>query len=201
MSSTKTLVNRNRRFANDFGAADLPIVPKLRTVVLTCGDSRVDPAHILGLELGDAVVIRNNGGRVTPEFVEEIAALAFIVTKMDRGEPAPFELVIIQHTHCGAERFANQNVQRAIKEQIGVDVSSVAITDHDQSLKDDVERLRNALEVPGHIIVSGFVYDVENGRLREVISPAALRQGSNAHLNNNPKPTTPSLTCESLANE
>ncbi len=76
MSNTTTLLERNRLFASDFAAADLPILPKLRTVVLTCGDARVDPAHILGLELGDAVVIRNNGGRVTPEVVQEIAALA-----------------------------------------------------------------------------------------------------------------------------
>ena len=83
MSSTTTLLERNRQFAGDFSAADLPILPKLRTVVLTCGDSRVDPAHILGLKLGDAAVIRNNGGRVTLEVVHEIAALAFMVAKMD----------------------------------------------------------------------------------------------------------------------
>ena len=65
MSSTTTLLHRNRQFASDFAAADLPILPKLRTVVLTCGDSRVDPEHILGLQLGDAVVIRNYGGRGT----------------------------------------------------------------------------------------------------------------------------------------
>ncbi|MBE9554394.1 MAG: carbonic anhydrase, partial [Proteobacteria bacterium] len=98
MSNTTTLLDHNRQFASDFSAADLPILPRLRTVVLTCGDSRVDPAHVLGLELGDAVVIRNNGGRVTPAVVHEIAALAFIVAKMDGGEPGPFELVIMQHT-------------------------------------------------------------------------------------------------------
>ena len=92
MTSTTTLLDRNRQFARDFAASDLPILPKLRTVVLTCGDSRVDPAHILGLELGDAVVIRNNGGRVTPEVLHEIATLAFIVGKLDGAERSPFEL-------------------------------------------------------------------------------------------------------------
>lgn len=174
MSSTTTLLDRNRQFASDFAAADLPILPKLRTVVLTCGDSRVDPAHVLGLELGDAVVIRNNGGRVTPEVVHEIAALAFIVAKMDGDEPGPFELILMQHTQCGAERFADPQIQHALKEQLGVDVSSVAIADHEQSLREDVERLRNAPEVPGYIVVSGYVYDVKNGSVREVIAPAAL---------------------------
>ena len=116
MSSTTTLLSRNRDFASDFAAGDLPFLPKLRTVVLTCGDSRVDPAHILGLELGDAVVIRNNGARVTPEVVHEIATLAFIVAKLDGAERGPFELVIVQHTQCGAERFADPDVQRALKD-------------------------------------------------------------------------------------
>ena len=174
MSNTTTLLDRNRQFASDFAAADLPILPKLRTVILTCGDSRVDPAHVLGLELGDAVVIRNNGGRVTPAVVHEIAALAFIVAKMDGGEPGPFELVIMQHTQCGAERFADPDLQRALKEHLGIDVSAEAISDHEQSLREDVERLRSAPEVPGYIVVSGLIYDVRNGSVREVIAPAAL---------------------------
>ena len=174
MSSTTTLLNRNRQFASDFSAADLPPMPKLRTMVLTCVDARVDPAHVLGLELGEAGVLRNNGGRVTPEVVHEIAALAFIVAKMDGAEPAQWELIIMQHTQCGAEGFADPDLQRALKEQVGVDVSSVAITDHEQSLREDVERLRSAPEVPGHIVVSGYIYDVQNGSVREVIAPAPL---------------------------
>lgn len=174
MSSTTTLLERNRQFADDFTSADLPILPKLRTVILTCGDARVDPAHILGLELGDAVVIRNSGGRVTPAVVEEIAALSFIVAQMEGGKPGPFELVLMQHTQCGAERFADPNLQHALKEKTGIDVSSVAIVDHELSLREDVERLRNAPEVPGYIIVSGFIYDVQHGHVREVMAPTAL---------------------------
>lgn len=174
MTSTTTLLDRNRQFAGDFSAAELPILPKLRTVLLTCVDARVDPAHVLGLELGDAVVMRNNGGRVTPEVVREIAALAFMVAKMEGDEPGSFELVIMQHTQCGAERFADPDFQRAIKQQIGVDVSAVAITDHERNLQEDVERLRNASEVPGYVVVSGYIYDVKNGHAREVIAPAAL---------------------------
>lgn len=174
MSNTAILLNRNQAFASDFSAADLPIMPKLRTVILTCVDARVDPAHVLGLELGDAVVIRNNGGRVTPAVLEEIAAIAFMASMMDGGKPVPFELVIMQHTQCGAERFADPNIQMAIKEKTGVDVSSVAITDHELSLQEDVECLRNASNVPGYIIVSGFIYDVGHGHVREVITPAPL---------------------------
>ena len=173
MSNVTTLLDRNRAFACDFAAGDLPPLPKLRTVVLTCGDARVDPAHVLGLELGDAIVIRNNGGRVTPEVVEEIAALAFLAAKME-GAARPFDVVIMHHTQCGAERFADPDLQRALKAQTGVDVAPVAITDHDESLREDVDRLRRAPAVPDHVVVSGMLYDVRAGRVREVIAPAAL---------------------------
>jgi len=209
MTSTTTLLKRNRQFASDFAAADLPILPRLRTVVLACGDSRVDPAHIFGLKLGDAAVIRNNGGRVTPAVLEEIAALSFIVAQMDAPEPGPFELIIMQHTQCGAERFADPKVQHALKEHIGVDVSSVAISDHEQSLREDVERLRNAPEVPGYIVVSGFIYDVQHGNIREIVAPAPLesaqpfpRAGSQARQSGNRSSAQiPALTCRSPAVE
>jgi carbonic anhydrase len=174
MTSTTTLINRNRQFASDFAASDLPVIPKMRTVIITCGDSRVDPAHVLGLELGEAVVIRNNGGRVTQAVVEELAAMSFMVAKMDGAEPGPFEVIIIQHTQCGAERFADPDFQKVLKEHVGVDVSATAISDHEQSLREDIERLRNAPGVPGYIVVSALIYDVQNGRVREVIAPAAL---------------------------
>lgn len=175
MSNLTTLFNRNLQFSNDFDAADLPILPKLRTVVLTCADARVDPAHIFKLDLGESVVMRNTGGRVTQEVVREIASMAFIVAKMDGAERGPFELIIMQHTHCAAERFADPNTQLALMKHVGVDVSSLAIADHETSLREDIELLRNAPEIPGYIIVSGSIYDVQNGRVREVIKPAALR--------------------------
>lgn len=174
MSSTTVFLDRNRQFASHFAAANLPGLPRLRTVVLTCADPRVDPAHILGLELGEAAVIRNNGGRVTEAVVEEIAMLAFMVAKIDGPEPRPWELVLMQHTQCVAERFADPDLQRTLREHIGVDVSSLAIPDHEQSLREDVERLRSAANVPGYIVVSGYLYDVQHGHVREVVAPAAL---------------------------
>lgn len=174
MTGTLTLLERNAQFAEQFRAADLPILPKLRTVLLTCVDARVDPAHLFELDLGDAVVIRNNGGRVTQAVIDEVAVLAFLVAKIDGDNPGPFELVLVQHTQCGAERFADPQLQQGIKQAIGVDVSAVAITDHEQSLVDDVERLRHASVLPGYIVVSGLIYDIKTGRVRQVIAPAPL---------------------------
>jgi len=174
MSSTATLIKRNQVFANQFAAADLPILPKLRTVILACGDSRVDPAHVLGLALGDSVVIRNNGGRVTQDVVNEIATLAFMVSRMDGDRPGAFELVLMQHTGCGAERFADPQFQSLIRQQLGIDVSQSAIADHEQSLRDDVERLRREQRIPRRVVVSGYLYDIQTGLVHEVIAPAAL---------------------------
>lgn len=175
MTNTPILIERNQQFASNFTEADLPIPPKLRMVIVTCGDARVDPAHILGLELGDAVVIRNNGGRITPSVLEEIATLSFMAAMMGGDKPGQFEVVIIQHTQCGAERFVDPGFQQAIKEKMGIDLSSTAISNHEQSLEDDLERLRNASQLPGYIIASGFIYDVQIGRVREVASPSPLR--------------------------
>ncbi len=175
MTSTSTLHQRNQEFSANFTAENLPILPRLRTVILACGDSRVDPAHILGLELGDAVVIRNNGARVTTEVLHEIAALAFLVAKMDGDTPGPFEVVIVQHTQCGAERFADPGLQQALKSHLGIDVSPSAITDHHLSLKEDIEKLRQAPEVPPHVIVSGHIYDVKTGKLEEAVAPRNAR--------------------------
>ena len=143
-------------------------------MILTCGDPRVDPAHVLGLELGEAVVIRNNGGRVTRAVVEEIAALAFMVAKIDGDSPGPFEIIIMQHTQCGAERFANPELQQTMLDRIGIDVAPHAIKDHEQSLLEDIERLRSAPEVPAYVVVSGLLYDVKDGTIREVVTPTAL---------------------------
>lgn len=174
MSNLTTFINRNHQFSNDFKASELPMIPKLRTVVLTCADARVDPAHVFKLDLGESVVIRNTGGRVTEEIIREVAAMAFIVARMDGAERGPFELIIMQHTQCAAERFADPNTQSALREHVGIDVSSLAISDHEESLREDIETLRNSQEIPGYIIVSGCIYDVHSGIVREVVKPAPL---------------------------
>jgi carbonic anhydrase len=174
MTNTAKTIARSTQFAKDFDAAELPILPKMHTVILACADARVDPAHVLGLSLGEVVVIRNNGARVTPSVLEEIATLAFLVAKLDGDTPRAFEVILMQHTQCGAGRFADPSFQNALKAKLGIDVSSIAITDHDQSLTEDIERLRTSSEIPNHITVSGFIYDVETGAVREVAPPIPL---------------------------
>lgn len=174
MTSTTTLLSRNQQFAKSFTSGELPILPKLRTVIIACTDARVDPAHVLGLELGDAAVIRNAGGRVTRDVIDELATLAFMVAKMDGGKPGPFQVMVLHHTQCGAERFANPEFQGALMQKFGIDVSSTAIQDHDVAIRADIDALREARELPGYVIVSAYIYDVKNGAAREVIPPSAI---------------------------
>jgi len=174
LSSTQTLLDRNRAFSNDFTAQDLPILPKLGTILLTCTDSRVDPAYFAGLELGDAGVIRNAGARVTPEVIQELAMLSFLGRQLSGSDAFQMEFVIIQDSDCGAERLANPQLQQAIQENLGIDVSATAITDHEASIREDVERLRHSAQLPKDIVVSAFIYDVHDGQLRQVIPPSPL---------------------------
>ena len=169
MNSTETLLSRNNAFAQSHNHADLPILPKLRSVILTCLDARVDPAHTLGLDLGEAVVIRNSGGRVTQEVLEELATLAFMVAKMDGDKPGPFEIIVIHHTQCGVERYANPDFQKAVCHALDIDVSSKAIIDHDQAINHDVNTLLKFEKLPSHVTVSGYLYDLSQGKLVEKI--------------------------------
>ncbi len=171
MSDLPALLQRNKEFAADFRHGDLPIRPRLSTIVLTCLDARVDPAHVLGLEPGDALVIRNAGGRVTPEVEHDIAILGFLTQRMAGGGP-PLEVMIMHHTDCGAERFADPDVRKGASAGLGLDESqleAMAIGDHSQSLRDDVARLREAGRMPDGLTVSGHLYDVRTGGISQVV--------------------------------
>jgi carbonic anhydrase len=174
VSNAEVLMNRNKVFAETFDGADLPLLPKFRTVIVTCGDARVDPAKILDLELGDSVVMRNNGGRVTQQIINEVGALSLLVAKVDGGTPGPFELILIQHTHCGAERFADPNLQAMIKAKTGIDVSEQAITNQEENLQEDIEKLRSAPVIPDYVVASAHLYDIKTGLEKEIVPPTRL---------------------------
>lgn len=179
MSEINSLYDRNHRFAVDFDHADLAIRPRFSTIILTCIDARVDPAHFLDLKLGDAVVLRNPGGRVTEAVERELAVLFAIANQVTNGQPPEFSLAIVHHSDCGLERLANLQAQQAISQRSGVDlavVESLAIADHNQSLVDDVDRLRRTDLLPDELVVSGHLYNVKSGRMNQVIAPTQLRE-------------------------
>ncbi len=176
--SFTVLLDRNRSFAEQFEAGDLPIRPRMSTILLTCVDSRVDPAHLFGLELGEALVMRNAGGRVTTAVVEDLTILGVLAANMPGPSKMKTELVILHHTDCGMCRFTNPELQRQAAERLdrSVDeIAAMAITDPAESVQSDIERLRSTPGIPDQLVVSGLVYDVKTGSINQVVPPAPLR--------------------------
>ncbi len=177
MSELTELIDRNRAFAVEYGGP-LNIVPKFSTIVLSCVDARVDPAHFLGLEPGEALVMRNAGARVTKDVELDIGILWTLGRKMAGDKNRGFELAIVQHTDCGYERLDNPELQAALSQRLGMDQSEIgqlANADHVASIREDIEKLRGSELVPNEVVVSGHVYDVGDGRMREVVPPKWLR--------------------------
>jgi len=130
---------------------------------LTCIDARIDPAKVLGLDIGDAHVIRNAGGRATDDAVRLLLISSWLLGTR--------EFLVIHHTDCGMAKFTDGAVAEIITERSGEDVSDLAFftfRDLDQSVRDDVDRIRSLSEIPADATISGHVYDVRTGTLREV---------------------------------
>jgi carbonic anhydrase len=168
-----TVLTRNRAFATARGHEGASLFPNLGLLVVTCLDARVDPAHILGVGLGDALVMRNNGGRVTPQVIDDLAYVSQLA-EAARPDGPLFEVAVIQHTQCGAARLADDAFRRQYAERIGADEAGLreyAIADPVETVASDVERLRSAGAISSRIMFSGHVYDVATG-LVETVTPA-----------------------------
>ncbi|MDT8911421.1 carbonic anhydrase [Amycolatopsis sp. PS_44_ISF1] len=168
------VLDRNRAFAATDARTEvpaLPFLPRQELYLITCLDCRVDPAQVLGIGLGDALVQRNIGGRVTPSVLGDIAYAAYLV-----GAKAPegpwFEVAVIHHTDCGSGLLADEPIRRGYAELMGVDertLADVAVLDPAKTVAADVERVRRAPHIPDRVQVSGHVYDVETGLVTTVV--------------------------------
>ncbi len=173
-------LERNRAFAAAEGHQGAVVFPKLRLFVVTCLDPRVDPAHFLGLDLGDAVVVRNVGGRVTPAVINDVAFIAQIAENVLPDGPL-FEVAVIHHTQCGAGALADDGFRRRYAERIGADESTIrdhAVIDPAETVSRDVERLCSAPAISPRVTVSGHVYDVVTGLVRTVRRSGPAPAGS-----------------------
>jgi carbonic anhydrase len=162
MSHLSTLLDRNAQFERE-RHRPLPLRPEMNTIIVSCLDARSDPAHFLGLDAGEALVIRNTGGRVTPAVEQELGVLAAMLR---RAGSAEFEIVLVHHTDCGVERLADPDTRAAVSAASSVDADALAllaIADHDASLRDDLSRLRASSAVPKGITVTGLRYDPATG--------------------------------------
>ncbi len=174
MHSRTDLLERNRPFARSFSGGELPIKPRFGQLVLSCVDARTDPAHYLGLEVGDAAVMRTLGGRVTDGAEQDIAVLANLMTVIGGGGDGPgLDVLVVHHTDCGLERLADPDRRARMSELSGIDegdLDALAIHDHDAALETDVLRLRNSKILPEGVTVSGYLYHHASGTLTEVHS-------------------------------
>ena len=172
LAGIESALARNRAFAAAGGHEGASLFPSLGLLVVTCLDPRVDPAHVLGLELGDALVIRNNGGRITPQVMNDLAYVSQLA-EAARPEGNLFEVAVIQHTQCGAARLADDAFRHQYAERIGADESGLrdyAILDPAATVARDVDLLRSAGSISPRISFSGHAYDIASG-LVETVAP------------------------------
>ena len=170
-NNLETALGRNRAFAAAGGHQGAVVFPTLRLFVIACLDPRVDPAHILGLGLSDAVILRNVGGRVTPEVINDVAFIGQITESVLRDGPL-FEVAVIHHTQCGTGALADDSFRRRYAERIGAEEESLrehAVLDPAATVTVDVQRLRAAPQIPSRVAVSGHVYDVQSGLVHTVV--------------------------------
>ena len=170
MTRMTPLLERNGQFAQTYTPVTLgPAATQM--VVVTCLDHRVDPAITLGLQLGDAPVIRNAGGRITQAVIEDIAYLAFLAGQLFGGEVAPdrlFEVAVVHHTQCGTGFLADPSFRHQAAEATGLSEAALeasAVADPHTTVKADVERLLTSPLLSPKVSVSGHVYDVATGRV------------------------------------
>jgi carbonic anhydrase len=172
--SIETVLARNRAFAAAGGHQGAVVFPNLRLFVITCLDPRVEPAHFLALELSDAMVVRNVGGRVTPEVIRDVAFIGQLAENVVPDGPL-FEVAVIHHTQCGTAALADDTFRRLYAERVGADESTLrdrAILDPADSVARDVELLRSSSAISSRVAVSGYVYDVVTGLVQTIGSTA-----------------------------
>ena len=168
MSVTDELLRNNEAYAAGFDKGDLPMPPGRKVAVVACMDARLDPARALGLQEGDAHVIRNAGGVVTDDAIRSLA-----ISQRLLGTE---EIVLIHHTECGMLTFSDDEFREQIQRDTGIKPpwSPESFTDLDADVRSSIGRIRTSPYVPHRDQVRGFVYDVRSGRLEEVRTTVAV---------------------------
>lgn len=159
---TDTLLDNNAAYVSAFDKADLPRPPARKLAVLACMDARLDPAKVLGLQEGDAHVIRNAGGVVSDDALRSLA-----ISQNLLGTEA---IVLIHHTDCGMLTFTDEEFAQKLEDETGErpEWRAHAFEDLETNVKDSIDKIKTSPFVPKTDNVKGYVYEIETGRLREV---------------------------------
>jgi carbonic anhydrase len=166
------LAQGNAGFSTHRFASGLRIIPSLKVFIIGCVDPRVDPAQVLGLELGEAAMIRNIGGRVTASVLDELVLLRKLTQAAGGDFDQGWNFVVLQHTDCGILRMQGEHERLA--NFFGIDQGSLdakSVSDPYAAVHIDVNVLRGAAGLPGGLLCAGMVYDVRTGLVEIVISP------------------------------
>jgi carbonic anhydrase len=184
MNNLDRFLQRNKEFAAQQSAQGtlmpslLRAMPNLKAIIIGCADMRSDPTHVLGIKPGEAVVLRNIGGRVTPGLLEQLALLARIgeLAGETPGGGGEFHLIVLQHTNCGIAGLAGDPAKLAHYFQIQEgQLNAKAVTDPRAAVTVDVATLRAVPALPPAWFLSGLVYDVATGLVETVIPPSPIR--------------------------
>lgn len=164
MATFDDFLTANQSYSQAFDRGNLPMPPARNVAVLTCMDARLHPEKFLGLDVGDAHVIRNAGGRASEDAIRSL-----VISERLLGTT---EIVVIHHTDCGMVTFTNADLAAKIQQDLGVDVGDrdfLPFPDLEQSVRDDVALLRESPLIPQDIPISGAIYDVHSGTLQEIV--------------------------------
>jgi carbonic anhydrase len=181
------VLNANQQYASSFDKGDLAMPPARRFAVLTCMDARLDPAKFAGLAEGDAHVIRNAGGRASDDAIRSLVISYKLL--------GTCEWFVVHHTNCGMETFSDETMRKLLKHSLktatldkdgwhdvgqgpgsaeGDFIDWLTISDQQQAVTEDVQRIRSHPLVPRDIPIYGFIYDVATGKLMEVAEATRL---------------------------
>ena len=166
MSVTDQVIQNNESYAKSFGKGSLPMPPAKHLAVLACMDARLDVHKILGLQEGDAHVIRNAGGVATDDAIRSL-----VISQRLLGTN---EIILIHHTDCGMLTFKDDDVKRQIEDEVGIKPAFAleAFPNLEKDVKQSIARIQASPFIPNKTSIRGFVYDVKTGRLNEVQTKA-----------------------------
>ncbi len=167
MAECDEFQSANEVYADGFEKGHLPMPPGRRLAIVTCMDARLDPAKFLGLDEGDAHVIRNAGGLVTDDAIRSLVISHWLL--------GTEEVAVLAHTDCGMLTFSNDALHAKLREEAGADASDVdflPFPNLEDSVRSSVGVIRASPLLPDSLAVSGWIYDVRSGRIDEVVAVA-----------------------------
>lgn len=165
--NVQNLEDKNAAYAARFTQGHLELPPAKKYLVVTCMDARIDPVAAFGISLGDAHVARNAGGSAREALRSIIISQQLLGTR---------EIILVKHTGCGMLTFANEDAHGLVAERLGATAAAeiatldfLAFTSLDDAIHEDIDFLKRQSAIPEDVNISGWVYEVETGKTRQVV--------------------------------